>query len=513
MALDGTSFAPRRAAPLGRVPGDEGSLFGRKTAFLMALARQGYPVPAGVAWTVAEVRDWRTGRATIDPAPALAFLRREDDPGDAPLLVSVRGGAASSMPGMLATVLNVGLTRARLPALATWASPLDDEAGRRFAWDCYRRLLASLLDDSFEAAANLADLIAQTEDLERETRARLGTRAEAVLTDPEAQLTYAMTLVAQSWDAPRVQAFRRAQDPNAPAGTALTIQRMVFGNLPGDSLAGVAYSRDPLTGEQGLYGEYLPHVQGSDLAQGIVNPRPLRSGQGGQAADDLALSSTHPVLFERLGEMVAHLEATWADLMEIEFTLQRGVLFILQVRPAKRAAQAARQVAVDLHRQGIIDRARALVLAGPLEGARRIAVIPDDQVLGQGLAACAGVARGPIVIDVARTAPDSILVRQETSPKDMKGIATASGLITARGGAASHAAAAARALGKPCVCNVDNLVIDEAAGRVSFGETILRLGDIITVDGHRGIVAQGHLDIIEEGDKAMEILRSWQGTS
>ena len=519
---DPTDRAHRWVYPFADAPTGDGAkaLLGGKGAGLAAMTAAGLPVPPGLTVTteacVAYQRHgsvfpeglWTQTREALKGVEEAAG-RRFGDP-ENPLLLSVRSGAAVSMPGMMDTVLNLGLNDETAAGLA---AQTGDE---RFAYDAYRRFVAMFGEvvmgvegSRFERVLDQAK--GRTEggrdtDLSPDQLREVVAASKRLVfgeghgvafpDDPEEQLRQAIAAVFQSWDNPRARAYRRVHRIADDIGTGVTVQAMVFGNMGWDSGTGVAFTRDPSTGENALYGEYLLNAQGEDVVAGTRTPKPLA-----QMADDL------PETFEQFREIAGRLEATYRDVQDVEFTVERGTLWLLQTRTAKRSGAAAVRVAVDMVGEGVIDRATAVrrVSPGSLDALLHPTVDPraEVEVLAEGLPASPGAAEGRAVFtsEAAEAAAAEggavILVRQETSPDDFHGLVAARAVVTARGGMTSHAAVVARGMGTPCVAGADALEIDAAQGRlVANGHTVVA-GDWLTVDGATGRVLLGRVPTVE----------------
>ncbi|MFR9806049.1 pyruvate, phosphate dikinase [Pseudonocardia sp. RS010] len=453
---------------------------GGKGSSLARMSGLGVPVPPGFTIGTGAWRARRAGRVDeadlrAEVSAALAAMervtgRRLGDPAD-PLLVSVRSGAPVSMPGMMDTVLNVGLTPGVADALA-------ERGGCAFADALVARLQACF-----------ADIV--------------GVPLPA---DPRAQLDEAIAAVWRSWDAPRARRYRRFRGIGEDLGTAVTIQTMVFGNLDERSGTGVAFTRDPATGAPGAYGDFLLRAQGEDVVAGGCTPEPLAS-----AAEYL------PEAFDALSRTLPVLEGAYRDLCDVEFTVEAGRLWVLQARVGQRSSAAAVRIAVDLVAEGVIDRDEALrrVPACALADLRRPVRVADASlpVLGRGLAASPGTAVGVAAFDperaeaLADAGHDVVLVRPETSPEDVGGMIAAAGIVTAAGGRASHAAVVARGLGRPAVCGVDGLTVDAHGATFPSGDRV-REGDPLTVDGATGEVFAGaaELAVPAPGPAARQLL-------
>jgi pyruvate,orthophosphate dikinase len=451
---------------------DPPATIGGKAHGLVVLHRLGLPVPAAFVVTTDACREFRrTGRLPeglmAEVTTAVAALEsttgRRFGASTAPLVVSVRSGAATSMPGMMGTVLNLGLTTASTAALAREAG------GTRFANAARRAFL-----DGVAAVGE-----------------RLGGPPPD---DPIGQLEWALRAVFSSWDAPRARTYRALHDIPDDLGTAVVVQAMVFGNRDDRSGTGVAFSRDPNTGERVPFGDVAFERQGDDVVSGRSRTRPLRE-----------LAERAPAVWADLLDALDRLERHLRDACYVEFTWESGRLWVLQVRPGRYVGRAAVRVATDLVDEGVVGRDEALrrVTAHDLEHARtrRIAATDDDVVLGRGVGACPGVVSGRVAttsdsaVRLAAAGP-VVLVRPETSPLDMRGLAAARGVVTARGGPASHAAVVARAMGKPAVVGVAGLTIDADRATVTVGGRTVGEGTVITIDGTGGEIVLGRAGIV-----------------
>jgi pyruvate,orthophosphate dikinase len=491
-------------------------LLGGKGAGLAEMTALGIPVPAGFTITTDASRDYLQAKELPEGLEAeidehLAALeettgKRFGDPGD-PLLVSVRSGAAVSMPGMMDTILNLGLND---DAVAGLAATTGNE---RFAQDSYRRLIqmyGEVVDgvgaDSFERA--LAELkkqrgVQQDVDLSAGDLGQLVTNFKELYEqetgspfpqNAREQLSRAVRAVFDSWDNPRAQVYRRAHHIPDDLGTAVNVVQMVFGNKGGRSGTGVAFTRDPSTGEAGLYGEFLANAQGEDVVAGIRTPQPLRE-----------MKKRLPEAFEQLLETMRRLEEHYRDMQDIEFTVEDDRLYLLQTRAAKRTAAAALKAAVEMVDEGLISRedAVARIDPGQLDQLLHPMLDPsaDYEIAAKGLNASPGAASGKIVLDADTAAERGaiepvILVRWETTPDDIHGLIAAQGVLTAHGGMTSHAAVVARGMGKPCVAGCEELSIDAATHTVTIGAHDLAEGDVITIDGGSGIVIAGPVELV-----------------
>jgi pyruvate, orthophosphate dikinase len=497
-------------------------LLGGKGANLCEMARMGLPVPPGFVITTEACRQYYAAGRKLphDLWPAvreeLSWLEsatsKKFGGSDNPLLVSVRSGAKFSMPGMMDTVLNLGLNDITATALARLTG---DE---RFALDAFRRFIQlyskvvlrldsaqfeEILDDSKREAGVASDSQLRPESL----RKLIAEYRELVLaesgrpfpTDPWEQLEAAIAAVFASWSNRRAVDYRAHEGIPDDIGTAVSIVSMVFGNLGDGSGTGVVFSRSPATGEPGLYGEYLANAQGEDVVAGIRTPLKVTD-----------LKMRMPAIYEQLNSLAVRLEEHYRDAQDIEFTVERGTLYILQTRNAKRTATAAVRIAVDLTNEGRIDRDAALERVRPQDIAQLL--VPtfeeealerarsDGRLIANGLGAAPGGATGLAVFDAERAVLMAemgrrvVLVRPETDPDDVHGILRSEGVLTARGGITSHAAVVTRGLGKPCIVGCESLNVDPEAKRMTSGEMVIREGQAISIDGATGEVFVGELE-------------------
>ncbi|WP_333786097.1 pyruvate, phosphate dikinase [Parolsenella catena] len=511
---------------------------GGKGANLAEMARIGLPVPPGFTITCQTCMDYARGgnawpAGTLEAiAEARADLeqrcgKRLGDAAD-PLLVSVRSGAPISMPGMMDTVLDLGLNDESVLGLAA------QTGNDRFAWDSYRRFIQMFANvvmgidsDLFEHAITRAKAAAGvTADTELDAAALQGLvstfkqifaehvsaaahpelagkdGAVAFPQDPEVQLTLAVAAVFGSWDCERARLYRRQNDIADNLGTAVNVQAMAFGNKGETSASGVAFTRNPATGEREFYGDYLVNAQGEDVVAGIRNTRPI---------EDLRHTPGLEAAGEQLERIFGILEQHYRDMMDIEFTIEQGKLYMLQTRVGKRTATAALKIAVDLEREGVITREEALLRINPAQLDQlmhpQIAKGAERNVIARGLNASPGAAVGGIVFSAAdavaekEAGRDCVLVRWETTPDDLAGMTAAKGILTSHGGKTSHAAVIARGMGKPCVCGVDALRIDAARKEVAVAGTdlVLHEGDVISIDGGTGEVMLGAVALERPG--------------
>ena len=527
----------------GTADGDAGmrDLLGGKGAGLAEMSRLGIPVPPGFTITT-EVcnafydlgRRWPDGleeavREAVAEVERIAGARF-GDPAN-PLLVSVRSGARVSMPGMMDTVLNLGLNDETAEGLARRSGD------PRFAYDSYRRFVqmyggvvlgvragSDAEGDPFEAllarrkrergAALDADLGADDlRSLVGEFREAIAARTGADFPgDPWEQLRGAIGAVFGSWENPRAAVYREHHGYPSDWGTAVTVQAMVFGNLGEDCATGVVFTRDPVTGERGLSGEYLVNAQGEDVVAGVRTPRPLAVAGASPEGAAASLERAMPAAYRELAAACATLERHFADMQDIEFTVQQGALWILQTRSGKRAGRAMVRIAADLAAEGAIDEAEALRRQEPEKLNElfhpTVRAGADRRPIASGLGASPGAAVGRVVFSADEAAEWAargepvVLVRAETSPEDIAGMQVAEGILTARGGATSHAAVVARGMGKCCVAGCGALEIDYARKQFSVeapdGERVtVRLGDTVTLDGSSGEVLLGAVPLAD----------------
>ncbi len=507
------------------------TIVGGKGANLAGMAAIGLPVPPGFTITTEEcVRYLKDGADFSDAlraevAKALNHIENAVGKsfGDAadPLLVSVRSGARVSMPGMMDTVLNLGLNDATVQGLAATSG---DE---RFAWDSYRRFIQmysdvvlgldhALFEEALEIAKEDKGYFSDTELEADDWRALVGeyeTIVERELGKPfpqdvHQQLWGAIAAVFDSWDADRAKVYRRLNDIPGDWGTAVNVQAMVFGNMGETSATGVAFTRDPATGEKAYYGEWLVNAQGEDVVAGIRTPQYLTKAARERAGSAKpSMEEAMPEAFAELARVFETLEQHYRDMQDIEFTVERGKLWMLQTRSGKRTAKAALKIAVDMAAEGLIDEREAVLRVDPmaLDQLLHPTLDPDAprDVLAKGLPASPGAASGAIVLD-ADTAEQRagrgeavILVRIETSPEDIHGMHAAKGILTARGGMTSHAAVVARGMGRPCVSGASAVSIDLKARTLRIGTRELKEGDTITLDGASGEVMAGLVPTVE----------------
>ncbi|NLG23564.1 MAG: pyruvate, phosphate dikinase [Actinomycetales bacterium] len=493
-------------------------LLGGKGANVAEMMRLGVPVPDGfTVTTTACIDSMNAGGqwpATLWEETQQALTRLEERAGrtlgsaERPLLVSVRSGAVTSMPGMMDTILNLGIGDDTVDALGSEAD------NPRFAWDSYRRFIqmygevvegvpAHAFEDELTALKRTRG-VEQDTDLSVEDLKELVDKFKAVArehmgadfpTDPREQLQRAIDAVFRSWMNPRAGVYRKAHGIPDTLGTAVNVMQMVFGNRGDTSATGVCFTRNPSTGAKELYGEFLVNAQGEDVVAGIRTPRPLAE-----------MESVLPEAYGQLLDTMQRLEGHYGDMQDIEFTVEEGKLYLLQTRNGKRTAPAAFKVARDLVEEGTITREQALrrIEAGQLDQLLHPAIDPDhgQTPITKGLNASPGAAVGEIVFDSdtaearGKAGDQVILVRWETTPDDIAGTIAAQGVLTAHGGMTSHAAVVARGMGKPCVAGASAAKIDATAKKVTIGDTVLHEGDTITLDGSTGEVYVGALELV-----------------
>jgi len=491
-------------------------LLGGKGVGLAEMTQLGLPVPGGFTVTPEACREYMLGSGRLpdgledeiqEHVRTLEHKAEKGfgDPQD-PLLLSVRSGAAVSMPGMMDTILNLGLNDEAVEGLARATD------NRRFAYDSYRRLIqmyGEVVDgiNGHRFERTLAELkdkrgVKHDVELEADDLAELVETYKGIYEeetgggfpqDPRAQLARAVQAVFDSWNTPRAQVYRRANSIPDDLGTAVNLVQMVFGNKGDDSGTGVAFTRDPSTGEQGHYGEFLSNAQGEDVVAGIRTPEPLE-----RMKDKL------PDAFDELLETMERLEEHYRDMQDIEFTVEEGRLYLLQTRSAKRTAAAALKACVDMVEEGLISREEAVARIDPGQLDQLLHPMIDPkasyEVAAKGLNASPGAASGKIVFDAdtaeerGKAGESVILVRWETTPDDIHGLIEAAGILTAHGGMTSHAAVVARGMGKPCVAGCDGLSIDLPAKTARIGERELSERDVITLDGGTGEVIIGKVE-------------------
>ena len=493
-------------------------LLGGKGANLAEMTKLGLPVPPGFTITTEACRAYLKD-STVPESLATEVTRalrgvedkmgrRLGDPSD-PLLVSVRSGAKFSMPGMMETVLNIGLNDESVLGLAAVSG------NERFAWDSYRRLIQmfgkTVLDIDGDLFSDALD----------ELKAERGVKGDTDLTaedlkglvdtfkgivkeqtgndfpqDPRTQMDMGIEAVFRSWNTERARIYRRRERIPHDLGTAVNICTMVFGNMGENSGTGVCFTRDPSSGHSGVYGDYLENAQGEDVVAGIRNTLPLSD-----------LKEINKPVYDELRSIMRKLETHYRDMCDIEFTVERGKLWMLQTRVGKRTAAAAFRIATQLLGEKLITRDEAL---GRVTGDQLTQLMfpqfdakAEKELIARGMAASPGAAVGKIAfnnaqaVEAAEKGVKTVLVRRETNPDDLPGMVAAEGVLTARGGKTSHAAVVARGMGKTCVCGAESLVIDEAAGTVTIGDLVLTADDTIAIDGQTGEIFRGEVPVAD----------------
>ncbi len=506
-------------------------LLGGKGANLAEMASIGLPVPPGFTITTEVCTHYyangerypddldaamTAGIAHIETAVGARFGDREN-----PLLVSVRSGARVSMPGMMDTVLNLGLNDESVEGLAR------NSGDARFAYDSYRRFIQmygdvvlgvdhSEFEDLLEAHKDGKDVSLDTELDAEDLKALVAEYKELVQSaldepfpqDPKDQLWGAVSAVFGSWQTARAVTYRRLHDIPEDWGTAVNVQAMVFGNMGDDCATGVAFTRDPSTGENAFYGEYLVNAQGEDVVAGIRTPQQLTvAGKEAQGSRLPSMEETMPKVFGQLVDIREILEQHYKDMQDIEFTVQKDKLYMLQTRSGKRTTAAAIRIAVDMEKEGLIDKSEAICRVEPaaLDQLLHPRLDPDAvrDVIARGLPASPGAACGQVYFSAdeveaaAAQGTKAILARVETSPEDIHGMHAAQGILTARGGMTSHAAVVARGMGRPCVAGAGELVIDYAAKTMSVGNLTIAAGEVVTIDGAAGEIIRGEVETIQ----------------
>ncbi|EPD73312.1 pyruvate, phosphate dikinase [Actinomyces sp. HPA0247] len=493
-------------------------LLGGKGANLAEMTKLGLPVPPGFTITTEACRAYLKD-STVPESLATEVTRalrgvedkmgrRLGDPSD-PLLVSVRSGAKFSMPGMMETVLNIGLNDESVLGLAAVSG------NERFAWDSYRRLIqmfgktvldidGDLFSDALDALKAERGVKGDTELTAEDLKGLVETFKGIVKEqtgndfpqDPRTQMDMGIEAVFRSWNTERARIYRRRERIPHDLGTAVNICTMVFGNMGENSGTGVCFTRDPSSGHSGVYGDYLENAQGEDVVAGIRNTLALSD-----------LERINKPVYDELRAIMRKLETHYRDMCDIEFTIERGKLWMLQTRVGKRTAAAAFRIATQLLGEKLITRDEAL---GRVTGDQLTQLMfpqfdakADKDLIARGMAASPGAAVGKIAfnnaqaIEAAEKGVKTVLVRRETNPDDLPGMVAAEGVLTARGGKTSHAAVVARGMGKTCVCGAESLVIDEAAGTVTIGDLVLTADDTIAIDGQTGEIFRGEVPVTD----------------
>ena len=496
------------------------NLLGGKGANLAEMTKLGLPVPQGFTISTeactAYYDDGKKINDEITQQIQEAVVKLEEIAGKKfgdkqnPLLVSVRSGARASMPGMMDTILNLGLNEEVVETMAA------QSGNPRWAWDCYRRFIQMfsdvvmevgkkyfevLIDRMKEAKGVKMDVELTADDLKElagqfkaEYKAKIG---EDFPTDPKVQLIEAVKAVFRSWDNPRANVYRRDNDIPYSWGTAVNVQMMAFGNMGDDSGSGVAFTRNPATGENKFFAEVLMNAQGEDVVAGVRTPMEIDE-----------IKKTLPDIYDQLIGIANKLEDHYRDMQDMEFTIEHGKLYMLQTRNGKRTARAALKIANDLVKEGKIDKKTAILAIDPrnldtlLHGSFDKDAVKKAEQIGKGLPAAPGAASGKIVFtaDEAKEWADRgekvVLVRLETSPEDIEGMKAAQGILTARGGMTSHAAVVARGMGSCCVSGCQELIVDEENKTIKLGGHVYKEGDIISFDGSTGNIYDGELPVI-----------------
>ena len=497
---------------------DMKSLLGGKGANLAEMTKIGLPVPPGFTISTEACNDYYVSNKTIKLeiieqiesklAQLESELGKELGSTENPLLVSVRSGAVISMPGMMDTILNLGLNDNTVVGLA---KATENE---RFAYDSYRRFIQMFSDVAMEVPKykfeSVLDRYKETNGFKFDTELTTD-HLKAIVEEfkaiykkevkedfpqePKKQLMLAVEAVFRSWNNPRAIVYRKLNDIPNNLGTAVNVQSMVFGNMGDNSGTGVAFTRDPATGENKLLGEYLINAQGEDVVAGIRTPQKIAT-----------LENIMPDIYKQFVETADKLEKHYRDMQDIEFTIERGKLFLLQTRNGKRTAKSAINVAVDLVQEGLITKEEAIMRIEPnqldqlLHPKFEDKSLKEAEVLAKGLPASPGAASGKIyfsaedVVEASKDGTETILVRQETSPEDIEGMVSAQGILTARGGMTSHAAVVARGMGKCCVAGCGEIKVSEVAKTLEVGDLVLREGDYISLDGSTGVVYLGNVN-------------------
>ena len=493
-------------------------LLGGKGANLAEMTKLGLPVPPGFTITTEACRAYlkeSTVPESLATEVTTALRGVEDqmgrhlgDPSD-PLLVSVRSGAKFSMPGMMETVLNIGLNDESVLGLAAVSG------NERFAWDSYRRLIqmfgktvldidGDLFSDALDALKAERGVTGDTELTAEDLKGLVDTFKGIVKEqtgkdfpqDPRTQMDMGIEAVFRSWNTERARIYRRRERIPHDLGTAVNICTMVFGNMGENSGTGVCFTRDPSSGHSGVYGDYLENAQGEDVVAGIRNTLPLS-----------ALKDINKPVYDELRGIMRKLETHYRDMCDIEFTVERGKLWMLQTRVGKRTAAAAFRIATQLLGEKLITRDEAL---GRVTGDQLTQLMfpqfdakAEKELIARGMAASPGAAVGKIAfnnaqaVEAAEKGIKTVLVRRETNPDDLPGMVAAEGVLTARGGKTSHAAVVARGMGKTCVCGAESLVIDAAAGTVTIGDLVLTADDTIAIDGQTGEIFRGEVPVAD----------------
>lgn len=495
------------------------SLLGGKGANLCEMTKMAFPVPPGFVITTEACIEYNKlekvfpegldGQIEKNLKKLEDIIKKKFGDPDNLLLVSVRSGAMFSMPGMMDTVLNLGLNDKSVKGLAQLTG------NERFAYDSYRRFISMFGEivmgvDGLKFEKTLSrmkkekgykyDTELTTDDLKelilKYRNIIIEEKGEEFPHEPLKQLQMSVKAVFDSWFTPRAIVYRKANEIPEDLGTAVNVQTMVFGNMGWDSGTGVAFTRDPANGKKIYYGEYLLNAQGEDVVAGIRTPKPL-----------IELNNDLPEMYEELTGLMDKLEEHYTDMQDLEFTIEQGKLYMLQTRTGKRTAAAALKIAVDVHKEGLISKEEAVKRISPyqLDQLLHPRIDPNAKldVLTKGLNASPGAAIGKVIFDADKAAEMGkagekvILVRWETTPDDIHGLIESQGILTSHGGMTSHAAVVARGMGKPCVCGAEEIHIDYDKNQFNVGNIIVKEGDIITIDGTKGNVILGEIPLIE----------------
>lgn len=497
---------------------DMRDLLGGKGANLAEMTKIGLPVPHGLTITTEGCKDYYEAACTL-PEDLLIQLWQQLSEVEAqsgkqfgnvknPLLVSVRSGSVVSMPGMMDTILNLGLNDQTVQGF------IAHTGNERFALDCYRRFIQmysnvvleiehyqfdnilenakdkqGIKDDHELSVKSLEQVLV---DYKRLVKRQSGSDFPQ---DPKEQLLLAIQAVFNSWENPRAQVYRQINKIPDHLGTAVNVQSMVFGNMGNDSGTGVAFTRNPSTGERLLYGEYLINAQGEDVVAGIRTPQPITR-----------LETDLPEAYEQFIAVAALLEKHYKDMQDIEFTIENGKLYMLQTRNGKRTTAAAMRIAVEMVEEGLIDQKTALIRIDPMQLDQLLHPSIDPSavlnVIAKGLPASPGAASGHVVFDadeaeiMGKEGQAVLLVRNETTPDDIHGIIMAQGILTCRGGMTSHAAVVARGMGKPCICGCDEAKINYDQETITIGELVIKKGDLLSIDGSTGRIILGEVPLV-----------------
>ncbi len=509
---------------------DMKNLLGGKGAGLAEMTRIGLPVPPGFTITTEACKEYlKLGKLSEEiKEQTLEHLKKLEEKtgkkfGDVnnPLLVSVRSGAPISMPGMMDTILNLGLNDETVEGLKNLTN------NERFAYDSYRRFIQmfgnvvmgipheefekildkykeenGLKSDTELTPEMLKNIIADYKELYKKHTGKDFPQ------DPMEQLFTAIEAVFKSWNNERAIAYRKINKISDDLGTAVNIVMMVFGNMGDDSATGVAFTRNPSTGEKGIYGEYLVNAQGEDVVAGIRTPKPIQE-----------MKNDIPSAYEELLKVADILEKHYRDMQDMEFTVEKGKLYMLQTRTGKRTAQAAVKIAVDMVKEGLITKEEAVLRVTPTHIDQLLHKMIDPSVkvepIAKGLPASPGAASGKVVFDVKEAAERGkkgeaiILVRPETTPEDIEGMAHSKGILTSRGGMTAHAAVVARGMGIPCIVGAEEIKLDLDKKQFTVGDVTVKENDVITIDGSKGIVILGEVPMVEPGltDELKELLK------